>query len=136
MARKWGKRQDDGGSMLASIVIIVLGTGLCCFLCLMDTSDFGTVMLFALPTVSLILILFLMNYRYGRSRSGGLAFWFSAASNHNDDGIAAQYRPEKIKDSRSNAPTGSNRPITAQEAHELQITSSKTWVPSRKNRAK
>lgn len=134
MARKWGKRRDDGGSMLASIVIIVLGTGLCCFLCLMDTSDLGTVLLITLPIVSLGLILFLMRYRYGRSHSSGLAFWFSAARNHYDDGIAAQYRPEKIKDRRANAPAGSNQPITAQEAHELQTTSSSTWVPSKKRR--
>lgn len=137
MARKWTRRRDDGGSMLASLVIIVLGTGLCCFLCLMDTSDFGTVMMLSLPIASLLLILFLMNYRYGRTKTGsGLTFWFSAASNHNDDGIAAQYRPEKIKDSRSNAPAGSNSPITAQEAHELQTTSASSWVPSKKKKSR
>jgi hypothetical protein len=132
MARKWGKRRDDGGSMLASIVIIVLGTGLCCFLCLMDQSEFSDLMLIALPGTSLLAIILIVAYRYGRSDSGSLIFWHSAATNHNDDGIAGQYRPEKVKDRRANTPVGTNQPITAEEAHDLQTMSSNTWVPSKK----
>lgn len=131
MGRKWGKRRDDGGSMLASVVIIILGTGLCCFLCLLERSDFSDFMLIALPTGGLLTIGLIVVYRYGRGESGSLAFWHSAASNHNDDGIAAQYRPRKVSDSQANAPAGSNKPITAQEAHEIQVTSANTWVPTK-----
>ena len=69
MGRKWGKRRDDGGSMLASVVIIILGTGLCCFLCLLERSDFSDFMLIALPIGGLITIGLIVVYRYGRCDS-------------------------------------------------------------------
>lgn len=122
--------------MLASVVIIILGTALCCFLCLMDRSDFSEFMLFALPAVGLIAIGWIVLYRYGRGSSGSLAFWHSAATNHNDDGIAAQYRPRKVRNSQANEPAGSNKPITAEEAHDIQITSANTWVPSKNHKGK
>lgn len=131
MARRWGKRHDDGGSMLASVLITILGTGLCCFLCLLEPSDFSDLMLMVLPATALLAITVIVFLRYGQGDSGSLKFWHSAASNHYDDSIAAQYRPRKVEDSRSNAPAGSNKPITAEEAHDIQTTSANTWVPSK-----
>lgn len=131
MGKKWGRRRDDAGSMLATVIVIVIGTGLCCFLCLMAdprNSDFliGCVFVFAI-----LLLCGIVWYRYGRRDGGSLAFWNAMARNHPDDGLAAQYRPEKIKDRKPERPVGSNKPITAEEARELKVTSSRTWVPSR-----
>ena len=131
MAMKWQHRRDDAGSMLATVIIIVIGTGLCCFMCLTESSDFSDWMLIVLPALAVLTISLIVRYRYGRGTSGSLTFWHSVASNHPDDGLAGQYRPRKVKDSRSNAPPGTNRPITADEAHDLRITSANTWVPSK-----
>jgi len=131
MPKKWERQRDDSGSMLASVIVIVLGTGLCCFLCLTDSSAFGYWMLTLLPVTALLAIFMIVRYRYGRGEVGSLAFWNAFVRSPPDDGIAAQYRPRKVKDGRSMATTGIRQPITAQEAHELQTTSANTWVPAR-----
>ena len=135
MGRKWKRERDDSGSMLATIIIIVLGTVLCCFLCLLDSSAFAHWMLLLLPTSALVVIVQIARYRYGRSghaggASSGLSFWNLLARNPPDDGLAAQYRPRVVQSGRSLAPSGLQQPITAQEAHELRTTSANTWVPS------
>ncbi|MEZ6122604.1 MAG: hypothetical protein R3C49_05435 [Planctomycetaceae bacterium] len=136
MARKWGHRRDDGGSMLATVVIIVLGAGLCCFLSLIDGSALGDTMVMVVPVVAFVLILCLMWLRYAAPTDGRLAFWHSVAKNHPDDGLAAQYRPRKVRDRRSSGPVGTNQPITAEQARDLHSTSSSTWVPSKTSRKK
>ncbi|MEZ6132170.1 MAG: hypothetical protein R3C59_26215 [Planctomycetaceae bacterium] len=131
MPKKWGRERDDAGSMLATVIVIVLGTLLCCFLCLLSPSDFSNWMLALLPATALLMIFLIARYRYGRGEVGSLAFWNAFARSPPDDGIAAQYRPRKIRHRSSATTIGGLEPITAQEAHELRITSANTWVPSR-----
>lgn len=135
MGRKWKRERDDAGSMLATVIIIVLGTLLCCFLCLMDSSAFAHWMLLLLPAAALFAILQIVRYRYGRSGSAGgannrLSFWNMLVRSPPDDGLAAQYRPRVVQSGRSLAPSGLQQPITAQQAHELRTTSANTWVPT------
>ena len=131
MAQKWQHRRDDAGSMVATVIVIVIGTALCCFVCLTDSSELSDWMLILLPAAAILVISLIVIYRYGRGNSGSLTFWHSVASNHPDDGMAGQYRPRKVQNSRSNAPSGTNQPITAEEAHDLRITSANTWVPAK-----
>ena len=131
MAGRWKRSRDDAGSMLATVIVIAGGAGLCSFMCLMDTSAFGDWMLALVVGGSLLAIGLIVRYRYSRNSSGGLGFWHMLHRNSNDDGIAAQYRPALVRDKQSLASDGNNTPITADQAREIRITSSNTWVPSR-----
>ena len=66
--------------------------------------------------------------RFGKTPQSDLRFLVSAHRNKRDDGLA-DYQPRKAGDGRAN-PSGTNRPISAAEAHDIQITSANTWVPS------
>ena len=134
MPGKWKNRRDDAGSMLAAVIVIVCGAGVCAFVGALDRSEAGAWMLGGVVLLAALFLWWIIWYRY-KSNVGqsGLAFWHIFSRNHRDDGLAAQYRPRKVGDSRSNQPSGTNQPITADEAHEIQATSANTWVPS-KNR--
>jgi len=117
--------------MLATVIVIACGAGMCCFLCLLDTSQLGNWMVGGILGGALLTIGLIVRYRYVRHSSLGLGFWHSVHRNSNDDGIAAQYRPRLVQNNPDRATTGTNSPITAEQAHELQITSSRTWVPTK-----
>ena len=91
MEKKWQHRRDDGGSMFATVVTIVIGSGLCCFVCLVDGTGSGDTLLGLVLGVTVSLLSGVVWLRYGRRSSSNLAFWNAAARNHNDDGLAAQY---------------------------------------------
>ncbi len=84
----------------------------------------------AFCTVFLILVVM---QRFGKS-PGSLGFLFSASRNRRDDGLK-DYEPRKAGDHRSSM-VGTNRPISAEEAHEIQITSANTWVPANSGRSR
>ena len=132
MGARWGRRRDDGGSMLAAVIVIVIGTGVCCFMVVMADSRHSDLLLGLLFGAAMVLLTGLLWLRYSRgSMSSSLGFWNAAARNHREEGLAAQYRPKKREDRRSTASAGGNKPITAEEARELKIESSRTWVPSK-----
>lgn len=131
MAKHWKNRRDDAGSMLAAVIVIVAGAGLCAFLAAVEASERSDWAIGVVITVAVLLVTWMIWYRYSRDRTAGLRFWLSVSRNHNDDGIAAQYRPRKVADRKSELAAGTNQPITAEEAHEIQATSASTWVPSR-----
>ena len=130
-AGKWKRGRDDAGSMLATVIVIVGGAGLCCFLSMLDTSSFSSWMPWMIIAGALSVIGLIVRYRYGRRSSTGLGLWYMLRRSPNDDGVAGQYQPGLIRDKRSQVSVGTNTPITAEQARELQVTSSNTWVPSR-----
>lgn len=138
MGRSWKYRRDDGGSMLATIIVIVCGSGLGCFLAM--AADSSEWLQAGIAVAALIAIVQIVRYRYLRNTSTRLGLFFFIQKHPNDDGIAAQYRPRKIRDRRSENQNGSNKPITAEEAHQIQVTSANTWVPTKataeKNRSR
>ncbi len=134
MAGKWKSRRDDAGSMLAAVIVIVGGAGVCAFVGALDQSEAGAWMLGGVVVFAAMLLWWIVWYRYSRNVSqSGLAFWHMFGRSHREDGLAAQYRPRKVGEGNSNRPSGTNRPITAEEAKEIRATSANTWVPS-KNR--
>ena len=116
--------------MLATVIVVGIGGGLAGFGCLLAG---GSDLLVATVFCSLAaLMIGVTGLRRSVSRStSGLGFWLNLMKNHPDDGLAAQYRPRRVDPDKEVRPQGSNQPITAAEAHELQSTSSSTWVPSR-----
>ena len=131
MPRNWKPRRDDAGSMLASVIIIVGGAGVCAFIAGTSSSDASAAMLGFVVTAAVFLITFIIWFRYGRRSENGLRFWLSLSRNHREDGIAAQYRPRKVRDKSAETPVGTNQPITAEEVHDIQESSANTWVPTR-----
>lgn len=129
MGRNWKHRRDDGGSMLATIIVIVGGAGLCCFLAM--AADSSMLLQAGVAIGSLLAIVQIIRYRYGRDSTGKLSIWHIITRRPNDDNIAAHYHPERVIDKHSEARVGTNKPISAEEAHQIQITSSNTWVPSK-----
>ena len=117
--------------MLATVIIIIGGAALCAFIAALENSRRSAWMLGAVISIAVLMIAWIIWYRYFRNTSTGLGFWLSMGRNHRDDGIAAQYRPRKVKNGQSEHNTGTNKPITAEEAHEIQVSSANAWVPSR-----
>lgn len=130
MARKFRRNHNDGGSMLATMIVIVLGAILCSWIVLVAGSTLQDWMIACIAIGAVFLICCLLMYRYGGTQKGGLAFWKSALGNHYDDGLAANYRPLKVKDSDSTSGQPENRPVSAGELRDIRETSPNTWVPA------
>ncbi|MEO2014567.1 MAG: hypothetical protein ABGZ53_09350 [Fuerstiella sp.] len=130
MAKKLFHRHDDAGSMLATVIVVGLGAGLCSFLGLAATSSAFDWIVMAVLATALLMLGLLTSYRYFRNEDPNLGFWNAVARNHREEGLAAQYRPRKVEDNQEKTPVDPHKPITADEVHEIQITSSRTWVPS------
>ena len=119
--------------MLATVIVIVLGAGLCSFLCVLADVKRNDLVLGGILGAAAFSIAWIIWYRYGRMDNSSLTFWFLASKNRRDDGLN-DYVPEKVPDRGPQQAMGSNRPITAEEAREIQITSSSTWVPAKGGR--
>lgn len=128
MGRNWKHRRDDGGSMLATIIVITGGCGLCWFIAV---SANAFQLQIGISAIALFAIVQLIRLRYGKGGGGRLNIFNAIARNPYDDTAAAQYRPVKIRDRRTEPPAGSNQPITAEEASQLQSSSANTWVPGK-----
>lgn len=130
MGRKFRRPHNDGGSMLATMIVIVLGALLCSWVVLVAGSALQDWVIAVIAVSAVSLITALLMYRYGRATEGGLVFWKSAFSNHYDDGLAANYRPKKVDDSRTRNAPAENRPANAAELRDIRETSANTWVPA------
>lgn len=117
--------------MLASVVVIVLGAGVTAFISALATGDQSDWAIGIIVAVTVLLVTWMIWYRYSRNRSVGLSFWAVFNRNHREDGLAAQYRPRKVKDGRSETSVAVNKPITAEEARDIKENSANAWVPSR-----
>ena len=134
MTKKWFHRRDDAGSMLATVIVVGLGAGLCSFLALAATSSTFDWIVLAVMVASLFALGVVTSYRYYRNEDPNLEFWNAVARNHREEGLAAQYHPRKVENGDEVDSADPNKPITADEVHEIQVTSSNTWVPSRGGR--
>ena len=135
MGRKWrSSNKNDLGSTLAACIVIVIGTGFCLLLALAGGDNDKTPwMVGGVCTVAVAFFGFIIWLRNGHA-GNNLSFWLSLKRNPRDDGLASQYRPRKVPTSRSTMPEGANQPITAEEVHEIRVTSSTAWVPTKDRR--
>ncbi|MEP3480160.1 MAG: hypothetical protein ABJZ55_12990 [Fuerstiella sp.] len=130
MARKFRRNQNDGGSILAAMIVIVLGAILCSWIVLVSESALQDWMIACIVIGAVLVITCLLLFRYGGSKPAGLDFWRSAFGNHYDDGLAANYRPAKVKDRTSAVGQAENRPVSASELRDIRETSANSWVPA------
>ncbi len=121
-----GNKQD--GSMLASVFILTMGGGCCLFTVAALYPQSFTLAASIIGGVGAVFIIFAVLQRTGRLPSNTLSFLFVSTKNKRDDG-ANDYLPRRATDSRPMI-QGTNRPISADEAHEIRVTSPNTWVPS------
>lgn len=133
MAKRFGNNRNDAGSLLASLFILTLGCGSCLFLvAAMSPSSLGVTACWIGGIFSAFLTLIVLQ-RYGKIPNGSLGFLLSSSRNSRDDGLK-DYEPRIAGKSRSSTMLGTNQPISAKDAHEIQITSANTWVPANSNR--
>ena len=133
MAKRFGNNRNDAGSMLASIFILTLGCGCCLFLvAAMSPASLGTTAcwLGGIFAAYLTLVVF---QRFGKLPNANLSFLLSSSRNRRDDGLK-DYEPRISGKSQSKETLGTNQPISAKDAHEIQITSANTWVPANSSR--
>ena len=128
MAKRWQRNRNDSGSLLASAFIITLGSAACLFtVAAMSPNSMPT----AIWTITGMLagfFVFIVLQRFGKKPLTSLDFLLLSRRNKRDDGLA-DYKPRKIGEGQ--APhAGTNHPISAAEAHEIQINSPNTWVPA------
>ena len=132
MAKRFSNHRNDAGSLLASVFILTLGSVCCLFLvAAMSPASLGTTACWigGIFTVYMTLVVF---QRFGKIPNANLSFLLSSSRNRRDDGIK-DYEPRIAGKSRSALTVGTNQPISAQDAHEIQITSANTWVPASTN---
>lgn len=133
MAKRFNHNRNDAGSMLASIFILTLGCGSCLFLvAAMSPASLGTTACWIGGIFAVFATLVVLQ-RFGKIPNGSMIFLLSSSRNRRDDGLK-DYEPRLVGKSRSAAIVGTNEPISAKDAHEIQITSANTWVPANSGR--
>ncbi len=133
MAKRFSNNRNDAGSLLASIFILTLGSGCCLFLvAAMSPASLGTTACWVGGIFGIFATLVVLQ-RFGKIPNGSLSFLLSSSRNRRDDGLN-DYEPRIAGKSQSATILGTNQPISAKDAHEIQITSANTWVPANSGR--
>ncbi|MDA1229725.1 MAG: hypothetical protein O2856_03035 [Planctomycetota bacterium] len=134
MPKRFNNR-NDAGSMLAAVFILTLGSGACLFLvAAMSPDAFATTAWWLGGSVAVCLTLLVLQ-RYGKIPNRSLGFLFTSTRSRRDDGVA-DYEPRIAGQSSSPSVIGTNQPISARDAHEIQVTSANTWVPANSARGR
>ncbi|MEZ6060833.1 MAG: hypothetical protein R3C19_10750 [Planctomycetaceae bacterium] len=132
MARKWQRQKDDLGSVLASSIVVIGGSGFCLMVAIFGSEKASPWLIAGIVAVPVLFLLATVRFRRSSARTrSGLGFWSSLFRSPPDDGLASQYRPRRVGEGRPQPPAGTNKPISAGEAREIRITSASTWVPTR-----
>lgn len=122
------RHRNDLGSVFATTVVVVLGTGLCLGMYSIGTSQASLWVQAGIVASSAIFLCLLMGIRLPRF-SSGLQIWYSVARAKADENKAIDYVPQSAKP-QDHSPGGQRRPITAKEVREIRLTSGSTWVPT------
>jgi hypothetical protein len=133
MPKRFQHNPNDSGSLLASVFILALGSGCCLFLVSAMSPASLAMTAWGLGGVFFVFLILIVLQRFGKLPSSSLGFLFSSARNRRDDG-AADYEPRIAGQSRSSSMVGTNQPISANEAHEIKVTSANTWIPAKSGR--
>ena len=133
MTRRFQHNRKEAGSLLASVFITVLGFGGCLFVVSALSPESFLKAAAILGGVLTVFFTLIVLFRFGKSPHTSLGFLFSSTRNRRDDGVS-DYEPRIANQSRSSTTAGTNQPITAKEAHEIQVTSANTWVPASSGR--
>lgn len=129
MGRRFQSNRGDSGSLLASLFILALGGAGCLFTVAAMAPSSLPWAAGSVGGVFAVFVIFIVLQRFGKGPGTSLGFLLSSRRNTRDDGLK-DYEPRKAGDQRSSS-AGTNRPISAEEAHEIRITSSNTWVPAK-----
>lgn len=128
MGRRWQSNRNDAGSLLASVFIVALGCGSCLFTVAAMSPGSLPAAIWTLSGIGGLFLVMVVLQRFGKLPKTDLSFLLSAQKNRRDDGVAG-YEPRKAGGNATIRP-GTNQPISAEEAHEIKITSANTWVPT------
>ncbi|MCA9008240.1 MAG: hypothetical protein KDB01_00765 [Planctomycetaceae bacterium] len=133
MARRFQNHRKESGSLLAAVFITALGVGCCLFVVsAMSPASFSAAA-WALGGMLTVVFTIIVLFRYGKAPGNSSGFLLLSARNRRDDGLG-DYEPRVANQSTPTSATGTNRPISAQEVHEIQVTSANTWVPASSGR--
>jgi len=134
MGRRWQRNRNDSGSLFASVFILALGSGCCLFTVAALSPGSLPTAVWTVGGIAGSFTLLVILQRSGRLPSTDLSFLLTSLKQRRDDG-AADYQPRKAVSERQ-GPTGTNRPISAEEVHEIKVTSANTWVPAQSRTGK
>ena len=123
------RHRNDLGSVFATTVVVVLGTGLCLAMYTIGTSQASLWVQVGIIASSAIFLCLLMGIRLPRF-SSGLQIWYSVARAKADENKVIDYVPQSATP-QDHSRFGQRRPITAEEVREIRLTSGSTWVPTR-----
>jgi len=135
MARRFHSKRNESGSMLAAVFIITLGVGGCLFVVSAMSPESFVSAAWVLGGVLAAFLALTFWFRFGKTQNSSFGFLLSSTRNRRDDGVQ-DYEPRIAGQSQLSAVTGTNQPITAQEVHEIRVTSANTWVPAKSGRGK
>ena len=133
MAKRFQNHRKESGSLLAAVFITALGVGCCLFVVsAMSPASFSAAA-WALGGMLTVVFTLIVLFRYGKAPGSSSGFLLLSTRNRRDDGLG-DYEPRVANQSTKPSATGTNRPISAQEVHEIQVTSANTWVPASNGR--
>lgn len=133
MARRFHNHRKESGSLLAAVFITALGVGCCLFVVsAMSPASFSAAA-WSLGGLLTVVFTLIVLFRYGRSPGTDSGFLLLSSRSRRDDGLG-DYEPRVANQSTLSSATGTNRPISAKEVHEIQVTSANTWVPASSGR--
>jgi hypothetical protein len=128
MGRRFHNNRNDSGSLLASVFIMGLGAGCSLFTVAAMSPNSLPAAMWTVGGISVSFFTLIILQRFGKVPSGSLSFLLKSERNRRDDGVR-DYEP-RVMNSVDSRVTGTNQPISAEEAHEIKVTSANTWVPA------
>jgi hypothetical protein len=119
------------------MVIITMGFGACVFTVAAMSPNSVPQAVAVLAVIAALFFGFTFWHRYGKGGSFSLGFLLNSRRNRRDDGLK-DYEPRVAGRDAAQSATmqGTNRPITAEEAHDIRISCDNTWVPASGRRSR
>jgi len=128
MGRRFNRGRNDSGSLLAATFVVALGAGSIVFVVIALAPRESLLMISGIVAGMLLVMGSIAMLRFGAKPRMGLGFWNVRFRSHRTDGSSDDYTPRIRKNSPKHS--GTNKPITANEARELRLNSASTWVPA------
>ncbi|MCA9063187.1 MAG: hypothetical protein KDA96_09010 [Planctomycetaceae bacterium] len=128
MGRSQRQRDNNGGSLLATVLITGLAAACCMFIAVVGAGEYAGLAMGIVAGVCLLLIVLTVVSRLGWMPSSGLSFYLTLKRSHRED-CAATYEPRKAAEHHDGGQAG-NQPISVNEVREIKETSANVWVPA------
>jgi len=122
-------QRNELGSLFAASIVIVAGAVVCSILFMAGDPEGSPWLIAMIVGVAVLFMTAIIGIRFPRIRFG-LGFWSVFFGDRSRGGDELDYQPRRVHTGQ-HQPSVNPRPITADEARDIHLLSTSTWVPSR-----